>query len=85
MPLGVPVAVKDDVDIAGEATAFGCAGDFPSKLHDSEMVRRLRAAGAVIVGKTNSPEVGLYPFTEGRAFGVTRNTHNVSHKVPTAC
>ncbi|MGW5075598.1 amidase [Rhodococcus sp. NPDC004095] len=70
--LGVPIAVKDDVDVAGEPTAFGCAGDFPAKTADSEVVRRLRAAGAVIVGKTNSPEFGQWPFTGG-SFGHTRN------------
>jgi amidase len=77
--LGVPIAVKDDVDVAGCPTAFGCAGDFDLKTADSEMVRRLRAAGAVIVGKTNTPEIGLYPFTEGRAFGATRNPWSLDH------
>ena len=42
--LGVPIAVKDDVDITGEPTAFGCPGDFPAKTEDSEMIRRLRDA-----------------------------------------
>jgi amidase len=77
--LGVPIAVKDDVDVAGEPTSFGCAGDFAPKHVDSEMVRRLRAAGAVIVGKTNTPEIGLYPFTEGPAFGATRNPWSLDH------
>jgi amidase len=77
--LGVPFAIKDDVDLEGQPTAFGCAGAFPEKAADSEMVRSLRAAGAVIVGKTNTPEVGLYPFTEGLAFGVTRNPWNLNH------
>ncbi|WP_327392772.1 amidase [Streptomyces sp. NBC_01186] len=77
--LGVPLAVKDDTDVAGEATAFGCAGDFVPKTADAEVVRRLRAAGAVIVGKTNSPELGQWPFTEGRAFGDTRNPWNPAH------
>jgi amidase len=77
--LGVPVAVKDDVDLAGHPTAFGCPGEFRPKSTDSELVRRLREAGAVIVGKTNSPEVGLYPFTEGSAFGATRNPWNLDH------
>jgi amidase len=77
--LGVPIAIKDDVDMAGEPTSFGCAGPFPPKQHDSEMVRRLRDAGAVIVGKTNTPEIGLYPFTEGSAFGATRNPWSLEH------
>ncbi|MET7377940.1 amidase [Streptomyces sp. NPDC005526] len=71
--LGVPVAVKDDMDVAGEPTAFGCQGEFPPVPEDGEAVRRLRAAGAVIVGKTNTCEFGQWPFTEGPAFGDTRN------------
>jgi amidase len=77
--LGVPVAIKDDVDLEGHPTSFGCAGAFQAKTADSELVRRLRAAGAVIVGKTNTPEVGLYPFTEGHAFGATRNPWSLEH------
>jgi amidase len=77
--LGVPVAIKDDVDLADYPTSFGCAGPFASKSEDCEMVRRLRDAGAVIVGKTNTPEVGLYPFTEGHAFGATRNPWSLDH------
>ncbi|MGW5456439.1 amidase [Nocardia sp. NPDC003979] len=71
--LGVPVAVKDDTDVAGEPTAFGCGGEFPPATEDAESVRRLRAAGAVIVGKTNTCELGQLPFTSGAAFGHTRN------------
>ncbi|MFJ5259894.1 amidase [Streptomyces sp. NPDC088387] len=77
--LGVPVAVKDDTDVAGEPTAFGCPGPFPRAAEDSEAVRRLRAAGAVIVGKTNTCELGQWPFTEGPAFGATRNPWSPDH------
>ncbi|MGW0209838.1 amidase [Streptomyces sp. NPDC003233] len=77
--LGVPVAVKDDMDVAGEPTAFGCAGEFPAVAEDGEAVRRLRAAGAVIVGKTNTCELGQWPFTEGPAFGDTRNPWHSAH------
>ncbi|MEU9465887.1 amidase [Streptomyces avermitilis] len=77
--LGVPVAVKDDMDVAGEPTAFGCRGEFPPQAEDSEAVRRLRAAGAVIVGKTNTCELGQWPFTEGPAFGATRNPWHPDH------
>ncbi|MFI8528972.1 amidase [Streptomyces aquilus] len=77
--LGVPVAVKDDMDVAGEPTAFGCRGEFPPVAEDGEAVRRLRAAGAVVVGKTNTCEFGQWPFTEGPAFGVTRNPWNADH------
>ncbi|MFE7744791.1 amidase [Nocardia sp. NPDC057455] len=71
--LGVPVAVKDDTDVAGEPTAFGCGGEFAPKTEDAESVRRLRAAGAVIVGKTNTCELGQWPFTSATWFGHTRN------------
>jgi amidase len=77
--LGVPVAIKDDVDIAGETTPFGCAGDFEPAREDCEAVRRLRAAGAVIVGKTTTPELGQWPLTEGPASGVTRNPWSRDH------
>jgi amidase len=71
--LGVPIAVKDDLDVAGETTAFGCAGRFEVKAADAHAVGRLRQAGAVIVGKTNTPEIGQWPITESTGFGVTRN------------
>ncbi len=77
--LGVPVAVKDDMDVAGEPTAFGCRGEYPPVAEDGEAVRRLRAAGAVIVGKTNTCELGQWPFTEGPAFGDTRNPWHPDH------
>lgn len=77
--LGVPVAIKDDMDLAGESTNFGCAGTFNARDGDGEVARRLRAAGAVIVGKTNTPEVGQWPFTEGPAFGATRNPWSLDH------
>ncbi|RPF38319.1 amidase [Streptomyces sp. TLI_185] len=77
--LGVPVAVKDDMDVAGEPTAFGCDGEFPPVAEDGEAVRRLRAAGAVVVGKTNTCEFGQWPFTEGPAFGATRNPWHPEH------
>ncbi len=76
--LGVPIAVKDDTDVAGLPTRFGCDGEDEPKAADGELVRRLRAAGAVIVGKTNACELGQWPFTEG-AFGATRNPWNTAH------
>jgi amidase len=71
--LGVPVAVKDDTDVAGETTPFGVGGAFRPKREDSEVVRRLRAAGAVIVGKTKTSELGQWPTGDTVAFGLTRN------------
>lgn len=80
--LGIPIAVKDDVDVAGAPTRFGAGdGDGPARIaeSDAEVVRRLRAAGAVIVGKTNSCELGQWPFTSGPAFGHTRNPWSRDH------
>ncbi|QUR68497.1 amidase [Mycobacterium spongiae] len=76
--LGVPIAIKDDVDLAGHVTTYGTGGHGPAVNADAEMVRRLRAAGAVIVGKTNVPELMIMPFTESLAFGATRNPWNPS-------
>jgi amidase len=71
--LGVPIAIKDDVDIAGEVTTYGSGGHRPAVTSDAEVVRRLRAAGAVIIGKTNVPELMMMPYTESLTFGATRN------------
>ncbi|OBI52598.1 amidase [Mycobacterium sp. E787] len=74
--LGVPVAIKDDVDVAGEVTTYGSGGHRPAVTSDGEAVRRLRAAGAVILGKTNVPELMMFPYTESLTFGATRNPWN---------
>ncbi len=71
--LGVPIAIKDDVDVAGEVTTYGSGGHRPAVTSDAEVVRRLRAAGAVILGKTNVPELMMMPYTESLTFGATRN------------
>ncbi|HEX2413605.1 MAG TPA: amidase [Thermoleophilaceae bacterium] len=71
--LGVPIAVKDCEDVAGEVTGWGTAANSTPARADNELVRRLREAGAVILGKTNLPELAIIGDTEGPAFGVTRN------------
>jgi amidase len=71
--LGVPIAVKDDIDVAGESTPYGTNATEGQARADAEVVRRLREAGAVIIGKTNVPELTLWPFTETATFGATRN------------
>ena len=77
--LGVPVAVKDEMDLAGEVTSRGTGAITERAVEDAEVVRRLRAAGAVIVGKTTMPELGLWPFTESVTWGVTRNPWKREH------
>jgi len=71
--LGVPIAVKDDIALAGEPTCYGTNAHGGPAAADAEVVRRLREAGAVVIGKTNVPELTLWPFTETATFGVTRN------------
>jgi amidase len=71
---GVPIAVKDTAALAGMPYRVGSDmfGDFVPG-HDAFVVRRLREAGFVVVGKTNLPEFGILPVTEPRRFGPTRN------------
>ena len=72
--LGVPIAVKDNVHVAGEVTANGSnAHGGVRQAADSEVVRRLRAAGAIVIGKTHMSELAIFPFTETAAWGQTRN------------
>ena len=77
--LGVPIAIKDDVDVADEFTCYGSSAHGLPPTADAEVVRRLRAAGAVILGKTAVPEMMLWPFTETVAFGATHNPWDVSY------
>ena len=71
---GLPIAIKDLEDTAGIRTTYGSkafAGHIPQI--DSLLVARLRAAGAIIVGKTNTPEFGAGSHTFNAVFGATRN------------
>ncbi len=71
---GVPIPIKDNVPLAGVPTSQGSRAvpDIPAP-EDSPVVRRLRAAGALLVGKTNLPEFGAIPVTENLRYGVTEN------------
>jgi amidase len=71
--LGVPVAIKDNIDYAGEITAHGTAAYGAPASEDSQVVRRLREVGAIVIGKTNLPELAIYGFTESPTWGDTRN------------
>lgn len=75
---GVPMLVKDLEDAAGMPTTQGSVV-FKDHIadHDSTQVRRLRAAGAVIVGKSAAPEFGLVAYTATKLHGVTRNPWNL--------
>jgi amidase len=74
--LGVPIAIKDETDIAGEVKTFGTDAFTEPAAADSEIVRRLREAGAIIIGLTLLPELAICGFTESATYGVTRNPWN---------
>jgi amidase/aspartyl-tRNA(Asn)/glutamyl-tRNA(Gln) amidotransferase subunit A len=74
---GVPFTAKDLTDATPYATTYGSlafAGNVPGS--DAACVARLRRAGAVLIGKTNTPEMGARPTTENLLFGATRNPHD---------
>ena len=75
---GIPIGVKDLEDVKGMVTSYG---SLPFKgniaLQDSIQVARLKKAGAIVVGKTNTPEFGFTGFTKNRLYGVTRNPWNL--------
>jgi amidase len=78
LPLaGVPVAIKDNIDVAGMPARHGSGATSPlPRPSDDLLVTRLREAGAIIVGKTRLPELGIWDFTESKAHGGTRNPRN---------
>jgi amidase len=76
---GLPHAIKDLEETAGIVTTLGSpihAGFVPAA--DSEVARRIRAAGAIVIGKTNVPEFGYGSQTYNRVFGATRNPYDVA-------
>ncbi len=76
LPLaGVPLAVKDTEDTIGYRTTFGSRlwADAPPATRDSVLVARLKAAGAIVVGKTNTPELATRAETDSPLWGVTDN------------
>jgi amidase len=77
--LGVPIAVKDDIDVAGEVTGLGTNAYGGPAREDAEIVRRVRAAGAIVIGKTNVPELCAFPWTETPTRGATRNPWGLQH------
>ncbi len=76
---GLPIVVKDLVDTAGLRTTYG-SPIYRDHVPDADaiVVERLRGAGAVILGKTNTPEFGAGSQTFNRVFGVTRNPYDLA-------
>jgi aspartyl-tRNA(Asn)/glutamyl-tRNA(Gln) amidotransferase subunit A len=74
---GIPIGVKDLEDVKDMVTSFGSIPYKNNLSHqDSVQVARLKASGAIVVGKTNTPEFGFTAFTKNRLYGVTRNPWN---------
>ena len=71
--LGVPLAIKDNVDVAGDVTTHGTNAYGEPAAEDCEAVSRVRAAGAIVLGRTNVPPLCALPVTESPTWGVTRN------------
>ena len=78
---GIPLGVKDLEDAAGYSTTYGSAlhASDPPAATDSVLVARLKRAGCVVVGKTNTPEFGYKAVTDNRPFGFTRNPWSLGH------
>ena len=70
---GVPIAVKDDIAVAGQVHTRGSRSYGPPDTADAEAIRRLRSAGAIPIGITNVPELMIFPWTATTANGITRN------------
>lgn len=77
--LGVPIVVKDDLDVAGLPTGRGSRAFGDVAEGDSDLVAAMRAAGMVVVAKSTLPELAIYGFTESAATGITRNPHDLGH------
>jgi amidase len=75
---GVPVAIKGDMPVAGQVTTRGSRTHGPAEVADAEVLRRLRAAGAIPIGITNAPELLIFPWTASDATGITRNPWDLS-------
>jgi amidase len=73
---GFPFAVKDLADVAGLPTSAGFFRDPPPATADALHVERIRAAGAIFIGKTNVPEFGLGSHTYNNVFGTTLNAYD---------
>jgi amidase len=71
--LGVPIAVKDDTPFGGQSRVCGSHAHGDPEPEDAAFVARLRAAGAIVVGITRTPELAAWPFTETAHGGITRN------------
>jgi len=79
---GVPLSIKTNIDLVGQPTTHGVpmfANAMPT--HDHPMVERMKAAGAIPIGRTNMPDMGLRSHTDSALYGLTRNPWNLARTV----
>jgi Asp-tRNA(Asn)/Glu-tRNA(Gln) amidotransferase A subunit family amidase len=76
---GVPVSIKDSIEVGGMPTTYGSLAFKDNRQPDGELVRRIRAAGGVITGKTNLPEFALHGAVDNLLSPVGRNPWNLDH------
>jgi Asp-tRNA(Asn)/Glu-tRNA(Gln) amidotransferase A subunit family amidase len=76
---GVPVVIKDEVDVAGYPTTLGTKFRNDNATADATLIARLKSAGAVILGKANMNEIGINPIGLNPHHGAARNPWNRSH------
>jgi amidase len=77
--LGVPIAIKENLDLAGFVTTHGTAAYTKPAKADAELVRLLKAAGAIIVGRTHMPELAIWASTQSARWGATVNPWNARY------
>ncbi|MGA8993905.1 MAG: amidase, partial [Nocardioidaceae bacterium] len=75
--LGVPVVVKDNIDVDGQVTSCGSKAGGRTARVDADVTRRLRRAGAVVLGRANMDELALGASTQTSAYGRSHNPHDV--------
>ena len=76
---GVPISLKDSIEMAGHPTTYGSLAFVENRQPDSEMARRIRRDGGVLIGKTNLPEFALHGAVDNRISPPGRNPWNLDH------
>ena len=79
MLCGVPISLKDSIEMAGHPTTYGSKAFVDNRQPDSEIARRIRREGGVLIGKTNLPEFALHGAVDNRISPAGRNPWNLDH------
>ncbi len=76
---GVPISLKDSIEMGGQPTTYGSLPFVDNRQPDSEIARRIRREGGVLIGKTNLPEFALHGAVDNRISPAGRNPWNLDH------